>query len=95
MFNFSQGTGFDWDEGNSDKNWTRHQVAREECEQVFHNRPIVNLVGASGAEHRYYALGETDRTRKLFVALTFRGDLVRVISARDMSRRERRAYSRG
>jgi uncharacterized DUF497 family protein len=95
MFDFIQGTGFDWDQGNSDKNWIRHQVTREECEQMFNNHPIVDSLNASQVEQRYHALGETDRARMLFVAFTFRGELIHVISARDMSRRERQTYERG
>ena len=46
----------------------------------------------SEIERRYYALGHTDGGRSLFVVFTIRGDLIRVISARDMNRRERRLY---
>ena len=41
---------------------------------------------------RYYALGQTDARRLLFIVFTIRDDLIRVISARPMSRRERRVY---
>ena len=86
--------GFDWDEGNSDKNWIRHQVTRAECEQAFLNRPFIVAedVQHSQNELRYYALGQTDTGRGLFIVFTIRGNLIRIISGRDMSRRERRAY---
>jgi uncharacterized DUF497 family protein len=86
--------GFEWDEGNSQKNWVRHKVARSECEQVFFNLPFVTGEDQkhSQDEPRYYALGQTDRGRKLFVVFTIRAGLIRVISARDMSRAERRIY---
>jgi len=89
-------TGFDWDEGNLTKNWARHRVAGAECEQVFFNRP---LVAAPDEEHsekesRYYVLGQTDAGRQLFVVFTVRGGLIRVISARDMNRRERAEYDK-
>jgi len=42
---------------------------------------------------RFYALGQTDMKRFLFIAFTVRNNLIRVISARDMSREERRVYS--
>ena len=85
-------TGFEWDEGNSEKNWGKHQVAHSECEQVFFNLPFVvsDDLKHSQDEPRYFALGQTDRGRKLFVVFTIRSGLVRVISARDMNRTEKR-----
>lgn len=93
-FDFDHITGFDWDEGNRDKNWIRHQVTTGECEQVFFNQPLLVLpdVRHSQRETRYYALGQTDAGRKLFVVFTVRGSLLRVVSARDMSRKEREIY---
>lgn len=87
-------TGFNWDEGNSAKTWQRHGVTQAEAEQVFLNRPLV--VGQasrhSAQETRQFALGRTDQGRELTVVFTLRGWLLRVISARPMSRRERRIY---
>ena len=90
----SECTGFQWDEGNSRKNWDKHQVAASECEQVFFNQPLLvrDDVAHSELESRYYALGKTDADRLLFVVFTVRDSFVRVISARDMSRRERQVY---
>lgn len=87
-------TGFEWDDGNSEKNWIRHRVIRSECEQVFFNLPLVVREDRehSEGEDRFWALGQTDAGRRLFVVYTFRGDLIRVISARDMTPRERRSY---
>ena len=86
--------GFDWSGGNAEKNWDGHGVTPLEAEQVFFNTPI--LAGAdithSQKESRFYALGQTDEGRELFVAFTLRGRRLRVVSARDMSRKERRAY---
>ncbi|MGA3165144.1 MAG: BrnT family toxin [Terriglobia bacterium] len=86
--------GFDWDAGNSDKNWTTHRVSDSECEEVFFSRPFVVRpdLQHSREEPRFYALGQTDRSRGLFVVFTTRGKLIRVISARDMTRQERRIY---
>ena len=90
-----QCTGFDWDEGNSEKNWILHQVSRSECEQVFFNEPLV--VGAderhSQNEKRWYLLGQTDSKRLLFIVFTIRNGLIRIISARDMHKKERRLYN--
>ncbi len=87
-------SGFEWDEENSEKNWANHRVTRSECEQVFFNLPFVVADDQkhSHDESRYYTLGQTDRGWKLFVVFTVRGSLIRVISARNMSRAERRIY---
>jgi uncharacterized DUF497 family protein len=83
---------FDWDDGNAEKNRARHGVVRSECEELFSVRPLLLVADEahSDREPRSYALGRTRTGRRLFVAFTVRGDSVRVISARDMSRRERR-----
>jgi hypothetical protein len=87
--------GFQWDEGNSSKNWARHGISQTEAEQVFVNRPVIVIgdVAHSGTEARYFAFGRTDGGRLLTVVFTVRGQLLRVISARPMSRRERRRYA--
>ncbi|RME86617.1 MAG: BrnT family toxin [Anaerolineae bacterium] len=87
-------TGFDWDEGNLTKNWEKHRVRAAECEEVFFNEPLMLFpdVGHSQVEPRYYVLGHTNAGRRLFVVFTIRGDKIRVISARDMSRKERKVY---
>jgi hypothetical protein len=87
-------TGFDWDEGNLLKNWETHQVSAAECEQVFFNRPLLAAPDPahSQEEPRYYVLRQTDAGRTLFVVFTIRADRIRIISARDMSHRERRTY---
>lgn len=88
-------TGFEWDEANTLKNWERHRVTPEEAENVFFNEPLVvrGDIRHSSREKRYYALGRTDQERYLFMAFALRGTLVRVISVRDMNRRERSAYA--
>ena len=64
------------------------------AEQVSFNRPLIVAADAkhSRVERRYFVLGQTDDDRPLFIAFTLRGDLIRVIAARDMSRRERKVY---
>ena len=87
-------TGFEWDAANVDKNWERHQVSPGECEQVFFQRPIRIAPDRehSRNEPRYAALGQTAAGRLLTIVFTIRGTLIRVISARAMSRRARRVY---
>jgi uncharacterized protein len=88
--------GFQWDERNSSKNSRRHQVTQTEAEQVFQNRPMVVVADQahSGHEARYFAFGRTEAGRLLTVVFTLRTPLLRVISARPMSRRERRGYAK-
>jgi hypothetical protein len=87
-------TEFEWDMHNAGKNWQKHRVMPAECEQIFFNRPLVvaDDVAHSVSENRFYALGQTDDKRMLFAVFTIRLNRVRVISARDMSRKEREAY---
>ena len=93
--NPSQCEGFQWDDGNINKNWLKHKVSPAECEQLFFNRPLIiqDDIEHSEVEKRFYALGKTDSKRTLFIAFTVRNKLIRVISARDMSRKEREIYS--
>jgi uncharacterized protein len=84
--------GFQWDEANASKNWTRHQVSQTEAEQIFLNRPVVVIDARLGDEARWFAFGRTDADRPLTVVFTIRGPLVRVISAQPMGRPERKHY---
>jgi uncharacterized DUF497 family protein len=87
-------TGFEWDDGNRTKNEEKHEVGMGECEQLFFNEPLLILddYARSDFEPRYAAFGHTDDDRLLTVIFTIRGTLLRVISARDMSRKERKFY---
>ena len=86
--------GFDWGCGNVEKNWERHRVMPLEAEQVFFNSPLLAKADAAHSiqEQRFFVLGQTDEGRELFVAFTIRAKRIRVVSARDMSRQERRIY---
>lgn len=96
MIDRAQVTGFDWDEGNSRKNAKKHSVYQSEAEQIFFNEPFLVLEDSkhSQKEVRYHALGKTDDARLLHITFTLRGGgtLVRVISARDMHRKEKAIY---
>ena len=90
----SQCKGFEWDESNSDKNWIKHRVSSLESEQIFFNHPLVVTedIKHSKKEKRYYALGHSNERRLLFVAFIIRSYQIRVISARDMNKKERGMY---
>lgn len=91
----SKCNGFLWDSHNADKIWHKHRVSLPECEQIFFNLPLVVADDIKHSEHenRFYALGQTDTERLLFVVFTVRNNKIRVISARDMNRKERKVYS--
>ena len=95
MIDFSAITGFNWDDGNARKN-DKHGVSMAEAEQVFFNAPLllVEDTSHSQAECRVHSLGKTDDGRTLHITFTLRqsGSLIRVISARDMHRKERAIY---
>ncbi len=87
--------GFEWDSGNWRKSELRHGVAAAEAQEALLNSPLCQVdVRHSHAEQRYVALGVTNEGRSLFVAFTVRRNHVRIISARPMSRRERRIYEK-
>jgi uncharacterized DUF497 family protein len=96
MIDLDRIEGFDWDEGNVRKSADKHGVGQAEAEQVFLNEPLLLAEDAlhSRSEARFHALGQTDAGRLLHVTFTLRGGgtKVRVISARDMSRKERIRY---
>lgn len=86
--------GFEWDDGNSTKNWERHRVTQAEAEEVFFNRPVFLLEAKqTGRERRYNVLGRTNNDCLLSVIFTVRRGVARVISARPMSRKERHSYA--
>jgi hypothetical protein len=95
MIDLARITGFDWDAGNARKN-EAHGVSAADAEQVFFNQPLLLLQDEAHSivEPRFHALGKTGTGRLLHVTFTLRGEgtRIRVISARDMHRRERRFY---
>ena len=97
MIPLSKITGFNWDEGNTRKN-EKHGVSMAEAEQVFFNALLILLEDAkhSSAEPRFHALGQTDDDRLLHITFTLRdaGEKIRVISARDMHRKEKAIYEK-
>lgn len=95
MINLTQISSFDWDEGNARKN-EKHGVTMAEAEQIFFNEPLLLLadIKHSQGELRFHALGKTDEGRSLHITFTLRnaGEKIRVISARNMHKKERTIY---
>lgn len=96
MIDLSSVDGFEWDDGNQTKNWDKHQVTTIECEEIFFNLPLLLADDAKHAqdEKRHFVLGQTNAGRRLFISFTIRKKKIRVISACDMSRKERQAYAK-
>jgi len=91
---FKDPLGFEWDSGNQEKNLVKHQVTNAECEEVFfdpHKRVLKEVLhpGELDGEKRYILIGKTREERALYLVFTFRKNKVRVISARDLNRKER------
>jgi uncharacterized DUF497 family protein len=84
---------FEWDEGNKYKNEEKHKVSNKESEDIFKDNPIFTLDQRhSVKEERWGVLGETSEKRKLFIAFTIRNNKIRIISARDADKAERKWY---
>lgn len=97
MIRFPDPLQFEWDEGNREKNWLKHQVKQTEVEEVFfdvHKKLAKDVLYTTKAENRYILLGKTKGERLLFVVFTIRGSHLRVISARDANRKERPLYEK-
>jgi uncharacterized DUF497 family protein len=96
MIDFDRIEGFDWDAGNALKSEAKHGVSQAEAEQVFFNDPLLVVADERHSQHepRFHALGKTFGNRLLHITFTLRhnGTRIRVISARDMHRKERRIY---
>ncbi len=95
MIDLTRISGFDWDDGNARKN-DKHGVSTAEAEQIFFNEPLLLIIDTkhSRGESRFHALGQTDEGRTLHITFTLRkaGEKIRVISARDMHKKERTIY---
>ncbi len=87
-------SGFDWDDGNIYKNRDKHRLDYKNIEEVFFNELllIVEDFLHSYSEYRCVAFGKDNKNRKIMVVFTVRENLIRVISARDMTKKERKFY---
>ena len=86
--------GFDWDKANIKKNEIKHNVYYKECEQIFFDKPLYfRDEKHSKTEDRLYAIGETNKRRLLIIVFTKRDKNVRIISARNQSKKEKKLYT--
>ena len=89
-------TEFSWDKGNIDKNLKKHHVTIIEAEEMFMGEPFITADPAHStkAEKRFQALGQSKSNRRLFAVFTIRTNKIRVVSVRDMSKKEEQAYEK-
>lgn len=96
MIKFDKIEGFQWDKGNIDKNLQKHGISNNESEQIFFNEPLIvagwESIHSTSDEIRYFALGKTNSNKQLTVIFTIRENLIRIISARLMSKKEKEIY---
>lgn len=80
---------FEWDEGNIGKN-KKHKVEDKEAEEVFLDEGKVAFKDKlhSQKEERFIVLGKTKKDRLLYIAFTKRKKKIRIISARDINKKE-------
>jgi len=88
---------FEWDPSKASSNERKHRVAFTEATTVFGD-PFAytfNDPDHGGSESRFVTLGLSDRRRLLIVVHAERGGRLRIISAREATRNERKIYEEG
>ena len=88
---------FEWNDEKAAANLAKHRVSFEEAKTVFDDPLYVDFYDPdhSADEHRYIIIGESQQRRLLIVSYTERDDIVRLISARDVTGSERETYEEG
>ena len=94
MIDLKKIIGFEWDQGNIDKSYIKHGITPNEAEEVFLDEDILLLEDTehSKQEERLEAIGKITKEKILFLAFTIRKNKIRIISARDANKKERRLY---
>ena len=89
---------FEWDERKALQNRRKHGISFEEAETVFSDDygVLIDDPNHSGEEDRFLLLGLSAGLRTLVVAHCYRkaDDIIRIISARKATRKERDRYNR-
>lgn len=83
---------YDWDESKNRKNKEKHGIGFEDAVDVFEDGSSLEFDANKNGEYRIVRIGKTATKYILFVVYTFRGVLVRLISARQASKSERNLY---
>lgn len=85
---------FEWDTGNIDKNFEKHLISSNICEEPFKDENLIIFPDSthSKSEDRYHLIGKTEQNNVLFITYTLRRDKIRIISARIADKQERKIY---
>jgi len=96
MIKYKKPLEFQWDKGNIIKNWKKHKVTNKECEEIFFdkNKKIAKDPVHSAKEDRYILLGKTKTGRLLYTVFTLRNKKVRIISSRNINKKEKHLYEK-
>ncbi|MBV9928515.1 MAG: BrnT family toxin [Acidobacteria bacterium] len=88
---------FEWDEEKAEANLVKHGVSFDEARTVFYDPLYIDFFDPDHSydEHRYIIVGQSRQGRLLLVSYTERGDILRLISSREVTAAERRAYEEG
>jgi len=86
---------FEWDPAKAEANLRRHGIDFADAVGVFDDPFALTQVDPYPTEERFVTLGRDFLGRLVLVVWTWRGEIVRLISARDATPRERRQYSEG
>lgn len=89
--------GYEWEREKAASNLENHEVSFEEAATVFDDPLYIDFYDPDHSieEHRYLIMGQSTAGRLLIVAYIDRDDVIRLISAREMTSSERRAYEEG
>lgn len=95
MLDFRKLEGFEWDKGNLE-HIKKHDVVYKECEEVLFSKPLVVFFDKkhSTTEERYKVMGMSKKGRKLSLVFTIRKNVIRVLTARDQSKKEKRSVNK-
>ena len=96
MLDLNKLTEFEWDKGNIDKSFKKHNISPNEAEEIFldKNLKILRDIRHSQKEERFIALGITINGTKLFIVYTVRGGKIRIISSRPMNKKQKNYYEK-
>ncbi|MDP3987862.1 MAG: BrnT family toxin [Candidatus Levybacteria bacterium] len=95
MKGFKDFTEFEWDKHNTG-HVKKHNVSNTECEELFfdENKVVFKDLLHSQGEDRFILLGKTKMGRLLYLVFTIRGERIRVISCRDLNKKEAHLYEK-
>lgn len=93
---FKNVEGFEWDSGNISKNWKKHKITNKESEEAFLDKFLLTGrdVKHSTYEARRLLYGQSKKGKYLAISFTFRLNFIRIISARQMNKKERELYEK-